>query len=47
MKKDNLKFLKFRTELIELLDKYKYEISGTGDDDGSIQINDKKVFSLR
>jgi len=42
MDKNDFNFLKFRTELIELLDEYKYEISGTGDDDGSIQISDSR-----
>ena len=46
MEKDNLKFLKFRTELIELLDKYKYEISGTGYDDGSIQISNNRYGTI-
>jgi len=39
--KEYIKFLKFRTELIELLDKYKYQISGTNLDDGSMNIENK------
>jgi len=46
MDKNNYNFLKFRTELIELLDKYKYEISGTGYDDGSIQISNSRYGVL-
>lgn len=43
MDKNNLNFLKFRTELIELLDKYKYDISGTGyEDDTSIEISNSR-----
>jgi len=41
MDKEYIKFLKFRTELIELLKKYKYEISGTNLDDGSMNIENK------
>lgn len=49
-KDNNFKFLEFRTELINLLNKYHYEISGTGLDDGSINIEDlinNKIFILR
>ena len=43
MDKNDLNFLRFRTELIELLNKYKYEISGTGyEDDNAIEIFDYK-----
>ena len=42
MIESDLEFLKFRTELIELLSKYKYTISGTGYDDGSMEIEDIK-----
>ena len=42
MNKEYINFLNFRTELIELLHKYKYEISGTGLDDGSMSISDEK-----
>jgi hypothetical protein len=38
MNTDNIKFLRFRSDLIELLRKYKYEISGSGFDDGSMNI---------
>jgi len=41
MNKEYIKFLKFRTELIELLDKYKYQISGTNLDNGSMNIENK------
>lgn len=50
MEKSLEKFLKFRTGLIELLNKYRYELSGTGLDDGSININDlknQKIFILK
>jgi len=43
MNKEYINFLNFRTELIELLHKYKYEISGTGLDDGSMSISDEKI----
>lgn len=46
MDKNNFNFLKFRTELIELLDKYKYEISGTGYDDGSMEISNSRYGVL-
>jgi hypothetical protein len=43
MDKNDFEFLKFRTELIELLEKYKYEISGTGwEDDSSIEISNSR-----
>ncbi len=40
MNKNDFEFLKFRTDLIELLNKYNYELSGTGFDDGTIDICD-------
>lgn len=39
MIESDFKFLKFRTELIELLNKYHYDIAGTGYDDGSMRID--------
>lgn len=42
MDKEYYNFLKFRTELIELLNKYRLEISGTGFDDGSMRIESMK-----
>jgi len=50
MNKNGLNFISFRSELIELLNKYKYELSGTGFDDGSMRVEDvigKKVYLLR
>jgi len=50
MDKKDLNFIGFRSELIELLNKYRYEISGTGFDDGSMRIEDvrkKNVYLLR
>jgi len=41
MDKEYIKFLKFRTELIELLKKHRYQISGANLDDGSINIENK------
>lgn len=40
MKNKDKKFIEFRSELINLLDKYNCEISGTALDDGSMQITD-------
>lgn len=42
MDKYDFNFLKFRTDLIELLDKYQYELSGTCFDDGSMNICDTR-----
>ena len=42
MDKNYYNFLKFRTDLIELLGKYKLKISGTGFDDGSMRIESIK-----
>lgn len=49
MDKNQINFLQFRTELIELLDKYKYEISGTNLDDGSMNVENSKgnIYILR
>jgi len=50
MNKNDLNFISFRSELIELLSKYKYEISGTNLDDGSMNVNDNrngKIYILR
>jgi len=50
MNKNDLNFISFRSELIELLSKYKYEISGTNLDDGSMNIEDDrngKIYILR
>lgn len=50
MEKEDLKFIKFRSELIHLLEKYRYELSGSGFDDGSMDIVDiknKKRFVLK
>jgi len=50
MNKNDLNFIGFRSELIELLNKYRYELSGTGFDDGSMRVEDirgKKVYLLR
>jgi len=41
MNKEYMNFLNFKTELIELLNKYRYEISGTGLDDGSMDVENK------
>jgi hypothetical protein len=50
MDKNQEKFLKFRTDLIELLSKYRYKISGTGYDAGSMNIEDlknQKIYILK
>jgi len=49
MDKKDLNFISFRSELLELLNKYKYEISGTNLDDGSMNIDDNKgnIYILR
>ena len=50
MNKQDLNLISFRSELIELLNKYRYEISGTGFDDGSMRIEDtkgKNIYLLR
>jgi hypothetical protein len=40
MDKNDFNFLKFRTDLIELLNKYKFELSGTCFDDGTMNVHD-------
>ena len=49
MNKQDLNFISFRSELIELLNKYRYDISGTNLDDGSMNIEDNKgnIYVLR
>lgn len=42
MDKTVLNFISFRSELIELLNKYRYKISETNLDDGSMNIEDNK-----
>lgn len=44
--KEYLKFLRFRSELIELLNKYKFELSGTCYDDGSMRVEDEKSINV-
>lgn len=46
MDKDYYNFLKFRTDFIELLEKYKYELSGLGFDDGSMRLESIKNGSV-
>jgi len=50
MNKNDLNFISFRSELIELLSKYRYDISGTNLDDGSMSIENNrngKIYTLR
>lgn len=49
MDKNQLNFLQFRTELLELLGKYNYKISGTNLGDGSINVENNKgnIYILR
>lgn len=46
MNDNDLKVLKFRKELKDLLNKYNYDISGTVFDDGSINIEDKSSGNI-
>lgn len=42
MTREDFSFLKFRTELIKLLGRYKLEMSGTGFDDGTVNFYDNR-----